>query len=142
MSSAGQQLVAGRIPGEEIAVDIETAAGTSSTSEIVDMSVTAPVVSGRTYWVIADFAIDGTDDDVALVRLREDSISGTELVARRLRLNTVGGTTGTAMPLRVRYTAGTTEDKTFVLTHESGVASNLAGGSTTPCYFWVEYVSG
>jgi len=146
MPSAGETIIAGRIPGERIATNIETSdSGSISTTETVVMSVTAPVVEGRTYRVKAVFNVDGTvSNDTFVARLREDSVSGAQLQVDRVDL-TNPSTNLAAVPLEVEYTADATEDKTFVLCfiRSTGTGSMiLAAAGNAPSYLYVDYIRG
>lgn len=146
-SSAGQLLVAGRVPGEEIAVDTEIADSTPTftTTETTVMSVTAPLVSGRTYKVYASahFETDAAVSNVA-ARLREDNSTGTQL---QQSFYQIWHTSSTGVPvyLEAEFTAASTANKTFVLTgvRTSG-SGNLAlsAGATFPSHLRVEYLRG
>lgn len=146
MSSAGQRLVAGRIPGEEIALTTNTSdSSTWTTTETETDSVTAPLVSGRTYKIRWSGAIVTTvAGDVDLLRIREDNTTGTALQTRGLYLgSTISG--GIPCTLEARYTAVATADKTFVVTgiRNAGTGTHHGDGDPTrPRHTYVEYVSG
>lgn len=146
-TSAGQLLEAGRIPGERIATEIETSASStaSDSTEVLVQSVTAPVVSGRTYRVSFRGPITGSaSGNIALGRIREDNTSGTEL-QNGGRIETATSSGAYPLNLEAEYTAGSTGDKTFVVTLArvggSGTV-NVDGASTRPAYLYVDYISG
>lgn len=147
-SSAGLQLVAGRIPGERIATTKEESdSSTFTTSAATILSVDAPVVNGRTYAVVAYFKCASTvdNDDVACV-LREDSSGGTAFQSDRRELSTDDqGNNGQTFHLYGEYTADATETKTFVVTAVRDAGSGnvrMEAASSRPAYLYVNYLSG
>jgi hypothetical protein len=146
VSSAGQKLVAGRVPGERIATDIDTAdSGTFTTTETVVSSVVAALVSGRTYrvrWVGG--CVTTVANDVYLCRLREDSLVGTALMERNRVIGTTSAS-GEALECEVEYTAVATGNKTFVSTGvRNGGTGTLHADATAsrPRYLYVDYIRG
>jgi hypothetical protein len=146
MSSAGQLLVAGRIPGERIATTVVTADSAGfTTTEVVVATVTAPLVSGRTYRLraVPKWESDVADDRIN-ARLREDSVTGTIMQSDNVRILVVSSL-GWGGVLEVEYTATATADKTFVLTGQRAGGTGtckLGAGATRPVYLYVEYLSG
>ncbi len=147
MSSAGQQLVAGRIPGEIIgSPDIVTADSANfTTTETVVQDITVSLVSGRTYqvWWQSKWMGDVAGDRV-LARLREDNVSGTEMQVGQLVLETASSQYGPMM-MTAFYTAVATGSKTFVGCGDRNAGTgniHLEASATNPCLMWVEYVSG
>jgi hypothetical protein len=143
MSSAGQQLVAGRIPGERIATTRVTTTGSAiTTTETTVMSVTAPVVAGRRYRITADWYWQfSVATDVFDVRIREDSVTGTALAGRRYFAGTTTGFIGDQ--LQAEYVADATENKVFDLTfdRQAGTGSaTLNAGATAVCVLYVDYI--
>lgn len=142
-STAGFQLLAGRIPGERIATSTRTSNSSSFTAETQTDTVTAPLVSGRTYRVRVVLAPSSSvSGDVDLVRMREDNSSGTLLQFGRVY---IGSATGYSAMLEAQYTAVATGDKTFVVTgaRSSGTGNiTHAAGATQPTYLYVDYISG
>lgn len=145
MSSAGQQVLAGRIPGETIGTPSErtTSSGTFTAETQID-TITVPLVDGRKYkitWLghISSSVADG----YARCRIRQDSSSGTQIQLRQV-------ITGVAaqsfpVPMIVYYTATATADKTFVVTcnRQAGTGNITAAAAVdTPTVLFVEYVSG
>lgn len=146
-SSAGQQLVAGRIPGEIIGMTTVTADTSTFTTETIVASITVPLVSGRTYSIQAQakFASSVDDDDVTAL-LREDNTSGTALQSDRNELSTDNqGSFGQTFHLLAFYTAVATANKTFVLTgaRDAGTGNiRLEAAATRPTLLIVRYESG
>ena len=146
MPAAGETIIAGRIPGERVATNIDAAdSSTFTTTEVERASVTAPVVAGRTYKVVFHGSWASTvAGDTLFVRIREDSVSGTQL---SLSAFTIDSTTaaGWKQHLEGEYTADATEDKEFVIgVNRAGGSGNcrLEAGSDHPAYFYVEYLRG
>lgn len=145
-STAGLQLVAGRIPGERIATNIRTGdSSTFTTTETTVDSVTAALVSGRTYrvrWTV-QWASSVANDDVA-GRIREDNSTGTELAFGKVR-SLDASSTGWSGWVEGEYTAVSTGNKTFVWTgvRFAGTGNCRAEAATTrPIYLYVDYISG
>src|SRR5690554_962612 len=117
MSSAGRKLGAGRIPGERIATVIHTASSVGAvTGETEVASITAALVSGRTYRVTVDYPVRFTvATDMFDARIREDDSSGTQ-IQRRTPTILVGSGSNTLVRLEVEYTAQSTGNKTFSFT--------------------------
>lgn len=144
-TTAGFQLVAGRIPGERIATTTRTStpAGFTTTETVTD-TVTAALVSGRTYkvscWILCRSTVAADSENV---RLREDNLTGTELQAARIYIPII--TTTFVAPLEALYTAVATGNKDFVVTgvRASGTGTiTHAAAATQPVYLWVDYISG
>jgi hypothetical protein len=143
MSSAGQELVAGRIPGERIATTrVVTSGSAVTTTETTVMTVTAAVVAGRRYRITADWYWQFTvATDVFDVRIREDSVTGTALAGRRFPAITTTGFIGNT--LQAEYVADVTEDKVFDLTfdRQAGTGSaTLNGAATATSILYVDYI--
>lgn len=146
MSSAGQLLVAGRIPGERIATDIEVAdSATFTTTEATVMSVTAPLVIGRTYMVRAYAKFEAvTEPSAATVRLRLTNVAGATIQIGRVYMPNATSF-GWPASIEAEYTAGATGNQVFVLTglRVLGASTvNLVGGAVNPSYLYVDYISG
>src|SRR5262245_47835290 len=146
MALAGETIIAGKIPGERIATDIDTAdSSTYTTTETEVQSVTASLVSGRTYKVCAFTHCNssvGTDEQN--VRIREDNATGTELQSAKVLIS--GSITlGMQVFLYAEYTAVSTASKTFSLAMQRSTGTGNCfreAAATRPSYFWVDYVSG
>lgn len=148
-SSAGQLLVAGRIPGEEIGATENTSDSSSISSEAVVMTLTVPLVSGRTYWIWANPGFNATaSGNHVRAQLREDSISGTVMDSDTKQIEAVSSpsTRKTVFVLASKYTASASANKTFVVTAEvvSGASGTvvLEGASTRKSYLRCLYNNG
>jgi hypothetical protein len=142
MPLAGETIIAGKIPGEQVGFDIETGDSSGVTTvETVVQTVVAPVVAGRIYRVTfyGDLASTVAADQF-FTRIREDSVSGNVLDLRRYRAH---ATVNFPYRVEIEYTADATEDKTFVLTliRESGTGTGRRDASaTSPSYLYVDYI--
>lgn len=146
MAFTGTQLVAGRIPGERIATSIETTDSATFTAETQVMSITVPLVTGRTYRVrvIAGFISTSSEDQV-IVRIREDNTSGTVLNRDYVFIAT--GTTNRNFKavIEAEFTAASTANKTFVITGEravGGAGDCMLETAEAPAYLYVDYIRG
>lgn len=145
MSSAGFQLVAGRIPGERLATTTRTSTTSTFTAETQVDSVTAPLVSGRTYrvrWVgrVQSSVADG----YARGRIRQDNSSGTQATLVQTPTSAAANQSF-PMIMETEYVAASTADKTFVATvvRQAGTGNlSCFADANTPNLFYVEYVSG
>lgn len=143
-STAGFQLVAGRIPGERIATSTMTSDSSTFTTALTQVAtVTAALVSGRTYKVVGHLGFEITVDGVLRGQIRENNISGTDLQIRDFVVDSSGSVNG--MHIEAEYTAVATGNKTFVIGGDvlvGGGTCNLNASSTFPSYMYVEYISG
>lgn len=145
--AAGTQYVDGRIPGQRIETTVETSdSSTFTTSETEVMSVTAPLVSGRTYrvrfWGTFNSTVNG---DRIRVKVREDDSSGTQLAEHQMVISTTASTTGYLSVVEVEFTAASTGNQTFVVTGERLAGSgsiNREGATNRPSYLYVDYIRG
>jgi len=142
MSSAGQQLVANRIPGERVAENTNVTNSANVTTEAIVDTVTAPVVSGRKYRVTLSANVQGGAAERALLRLRLTNVSGTVLQTNRIQI-----TVATNYPARIEghFTAGSTGNQVIVATlqRETAVANTFrVGNATQPSELYVDYISG
>lgn len=140
------QRMAESVPGQRIATTIGTSGSpeaTSTTFVQVD-SVTAALVSGRTYRVRFTAGTEGTPGDQAMLSIFEDTLGGSEIQRR-------GSVVGSdaipnAFVMEVEYTASSTGDKTFVvgIRRASGSGNGVAcdGASSRPRYLYVDYLFG
>lgn len=115
---------------------------TYTTTEVVTDTVTASLVSGRTYKVTSFQALaSSVAADTITMRIREDSLTGTQLQAMRFTI-TATGTTWLAV-LVADYVAVATGSKSFVNTSVratgTGNCSNNAS-ATAPNFLIVEQV--
>lgn len=145
MSAAGQELVAGRIPGERINTTIRTSNSAAFTAETSVDNVVANLVIGRTYrirWVGALFS--SVADGYARGRIREDTVAGTQLQLRQQPTN-VAASQAFGLIMEVEYTAVATGAKTFhaTMARQSGTGNiTCTAAADTPTYLYVEYVRG
>lgn len=146
MSSAGQQLIAGRIPGERIETQIRTVpSATFTTTETITDTVTAPLVIGRTYGITVFSSFRSTNGgDTAFSRTRQDNVSGTQLAVQRVVMSIVNSSFGYST--YAEFTAVVTGNKTFVTT---GIRGGEATGTidsnasaTQQSVMHVEYIRG
>ncbi|HEX6682425.1 MAG TPA: hypothetical protein VF062_06495 [Candidatus Limnocylindrales bacterium] len=145
MSSAGQLLIAGRIPGERIQTTVITAdSATFTTTEIVVATGTAaPLVAGRIYMVVFDAGFQTTVDGILRVMIREDNLAGTSIQIRDFFIDNTG--TASAARVEVEFEAQATGNKVFVATGDmlsGGGTANLNASGTLPSYLYVDYVRG
>lgn len=130
-------------PFKRIATTTETSdSATFTTTETTIASVTAALVSGRTYRVRVTIRIASTvANDITIVRLREDNATGTEMTSGRITLETSG--LGNVLTIEAEYTAGATANKTFVAagirTAGTGNLRRVAA-LNRPTYLYVDYV--
>ena len=146
MSSAGFQLVAGRIPGERIATTSTTSdSSTFTTTEAEVLSVTAALVDGRTYRVRAHCRwASSVAGDRVIGRIRQDSVTGSEVTSANVIADTTA-TNGWPMMIEAEYTATATGDKTFVVggVRASGTGNcYMVAASNRPGYLYVDYIRG
>lgn len=146
MTTAGQQLIAGRIPGERIATAIETSdSSTFTTGDTEVASLTAALVSGRTYRVrFSGGFVSTVSGDIVLGRIREDTSAGTVLQEKNRNIGTTSGA-GEGFEFEAEYTAVSTGSKTFVVTSvRNGGTGTLHrdGAAVRPSYFYVDYIRG
>lgn len=129
----GPAAVDGRIPGERIATTVEDSDSSGFTTETVIISVTATLISGHTYRVGYITRIGTTSaGDVAVVRIREDNVSGTERTVDYLALPNAG-TVGNLIIAYDYYEAVSSGSKTFVCTcdRQSGSGTLRREASST-----------
>ena len=144
-ATAGSRAEAGRIPGERIATTVVTSdSSTFTTSETLVVSVTASVVSGRTYRVrfIGRWGTSVLNDWVR-ARLREDDATGTLLNFSAVELFTVSSSGNQLMPIEAEFTSSSTASKTFVVTGQRiGGTGNvrLDAESAGPAYLYVDFI--
>jgi len=148
MPSAGESVIAGRMPGERIATQIDTADSSGfGTTETVVSTVTAALVTGRTYRVSfrSAFQSDVAADTVN-ARIREDNVTGTQMQLRRCYSHIATAGAGFPGDLEAEYVAVATGNKTFVATGQrssgTGVAIVAEGSATAPRYLYVDYIRG
>jgi hypothetical protein len=148
MSSAGQQLVAGRIPGERIATTVATSdSATFTTTATTVLTVVAPLVTGRRYavWTYVRFDSSVDNDDVQ-ASIKEDSSSGTTIATIVGEL-VADNQAGAGMPFYIygEFDAVATGDKTFVVTGQRNAGTGnvkMESAVGRASYLAVEYISG
>lgn len=132
-------------PGQRIATTTRTDNSAVFTAETVLDTVTASLISGKTYKIVYyNRLFKSVADGIARFRIREDDIVGTELAITQLYTATV---INQSFPtyMEVLYTATVTGDKTFVGTgsRQTGTGNLTAqAAATAPTYLYVEYVEG
>lgn len=145
MAAAGDPISAA-----DVNVRIATTTRTSDTStvtttETVADSVTATLVNGRKYRVryIAGYSSSVADDTVFL-RLREDSVSGTQMAIFRGHSHlTNGAGSRWVANFEAEYTASASASKTFVATYvrASGTGNvSVNAGATYPTLLYIERI--
>jgi hypothetical protein len=146
MAAAGEVIVAEDVNvwiGED-AIDADSSTW-DDTPEVVVGTVTVGLVDDYRYkiWFHGRVSTDVAGDYAGL-RIREDSVSGTQLqFSGNIHLPT---TTGNGFPtfLFATYTAAATASKTFVLTGQrtagTGTAHRIRGSSSSPGYLVVERI--
>lgn len=109
-----QDILDNYLKGESASITTDSTSWTTAETQLI--SVTLDVVSGITYGVSALVAI-GTSlaNDIDFPRIREDSLTGNQLVGQNLIMPTIAGS-GYPISLYTEYTAVSTASKTFVLT--------------------------
>lgn len=148
MSSAGQQLVAGRIPGERIATTVQTVdSATFTTTEVEIMSVTAPLVVDRTYRVrfTGQWNSDTSGDEV-LALLRLTNTSGDIRQQHRVLIDLATTSQGYGDMLEFEFTPQSTGNVTFIVSANRTAASTgncrLEAQSSRPAYLYIDYIRG
>jgi hypothetical protein len=145
MVSAGETIIAGKVPGERINTEIATAVSAAiTTTETEIMTVVAPVVINRIYKVTADFGFAvSVATDAFICVIREDTVTGTIVETRRIAAPTTA--TLWSKHSEAEYTADATEDKTFVLSLQRTTGTGniiLSASGTSPSYLYVDYIRG
>lgn len=144
MALAGDTVIAGKVSGERIGTDVRTSTPATFTAETVVQSITVALVSGRTYKIsYAGSLQSSVAADSARSRIREDSVSGTEMQNRRVACPNINA--GFSADAEAEYTAAATANKTFVVTGERATGTgniSAAATGTTPTYLYVEYIRG
>lgn len=115
----------------------------TTTESAALMSITVPVVTGRTYRIdltchvsttVQTFPITSANLEQALIRVREDTATGTQVLGDQLPLGQVTSL-GFKLTTHAWYTAVATGNKTFCVTGQkqaaqSGGNQQLRAGST------------
>lgn len=145
MPLAGETIIPGKLPGERIATEIVTSSSaTITTTETVIATVVAALVTGRTYRLRFAGAINNSQiASTGLIRLREDSVSGTQLQVVREHAHTAAQ--NYPLIVEVEYTAVATGNKTFVATLVRGTGTgdhSLTASASQPTYLYTDYIRG
>jgi hypothetical protein len=112
--------------------------------------ITADLVSGRLYRIdltchvstdAQTFAITSANTEMAIIRIKEDDVSGTQLCGDQIKLGHTSAN-GFKLSTWVYYTAAATGPKTFVVTGQrngaaSGGNQRLRGFPLRPCILTV-----
>ncbi|WP_328850252.1 hypothetical protein OG994_16600 [Micromonospora globbae] len=143
--SVNDLITSGRVSGSRIATQLVTGdSGSVTTTETSIGSITAPLVAGRIYRIRYVTRVGTTaSGDRAFVRIREDTVSGSELVGDSWYLVNPGAA-GTPCSMEGEYTAPATGNKTFHLTlqRDVGTGTLRREGSFMPTYIYVDYIRG
>lgn len=142
MSSAGQRLVAGRIPGERIATEKLTTNSSAFSATFIDVaSITASLKIDRIYKIVFDSGLDTDTNGVVRLQMHEDTSSGTRIQIRDPIVDT-GGTTCPGR-LETEYQAVASGSKTFVVRarmESGGGSANIEANSQFPAFLYVDYI--
>lgn len=127
-----------------IATTADTSDSSSfTTTETLVSTVTAALVSGRTYRITFQSLIRSTAaDDRIGVNIREDNVTGTTLMVSDWKIHN-NTTTGSPIRLEAEYTASSTGNKTFIVGvgRSNGTGTITArGAASAPRYLYVDYV--
>jgi hypothetical protein len=125
-SDLNDALAPPRIATTEVVSD----SSTFTTTETQVASVTAALVSGRNYRVrlVARFGTSAAND-IVVVRVREDNLSGTTLQFELRPLPSTSSSGNTVGVLEGEYVAASTGDKTFVASGQRTSGSVLVRGT-------------
>ena len=146
-ATAGQIAEAGRVPNERIATTVATSDSSTFTgTEVELMSVTAALVSGRTYRLTFDgqFGSDTSGDNVAARLRRDDPSTGATLRRTNNEIHIVSAL-GVPLVMSAEYTATSTGDVDFYLTgNRTGGTGNcrLEAAADNSSYLYVDYIRG
>lgn len=145
---AGNLTVTGAFTGRQQRINQSvrtTSTGTFTTTETSIDSVSASLVSGRIYKVYWFGRIQSSvADGYVRLRIREDSVAGTQLQLGQIGTNVAASQSFTLM-LEAEFTAVSTASKTFHVTavRQSGTGNiSSVGASDTPNYLYVDYIRG
>jgi len=133
------------IGSESLTSDSSTWVGTESGAV---HSITVPVIEGRTYRIdltaristdAQTFPITAANSEIAIIRIREDSSTGTQLCEDQVLVTHATGN-GHKITTFAHYIADATEDKTFVMTGQrngTGSSGNqrVRAATTKPTIF-------
>lgn len=137
---AGMQPAQKRIATTKAEVD----SATFTTTEVVIDSVTASLVIGKIYkvrWVVSFQS--SVADDMVNVRIREDTVLGTEMQSRRVLSAIATAGAGFDGSVEAEYTAVATGSKTFVGTGDRSTGTGnitAEGAAIRPRFLYVDYI--
>jgi hypothetical protein len=139
-SDLNDALAPPRIATTEVVSD----SSTFTTTETQVASVTAALVSGRNYRVrlVARFGTSAAND-IVVVRVREDNLSGTTLQFELRPLPSTSSSGNTVGVLEGEYVAASTGDKTFVASGQRTSGSGnirLDAEAGAPAYLYVDHI--
>lgn len=143
MPFAGQKITL-PLPGMRIGTTIATADTGTFTAETVIDSVTVALITGKVYRVrwVASMQSDVAGDTVN-ARIREDNLTGTQLVVRREHSSVASAGSGPDTSVEAEYTAVATGDKTFVSTGARSTGTGnitCEGAAATPRLLYVDFL--
>lgn len=130
-----------------VATAFETADSAGFTADTAIGTITADLVTGRTYKVACNAQVGSTVvNDTVIVRLREDSIAGTLIGVNTGDIHTTGNIP-TVCAVEAQYIALADGAKTFVvsagrLTGTGSIRREATPDPGWPQLFYVDYVSG
>lgn len=136
----------GRFPGQRIATAVETTDSGTFTAETEIGSITATLVTGRTYQVLCNAQVSSSvANDTVLIRLREDTVAGTTIALNTGDVHTTGNIP-TICSVEAEYVALVDGDKTFVVSAQrltgTGNIRREAAPIAAEQLFYVNYLSG
>lgn len=143
MPLAGEKILASDVQTRIVTDTQTTDSANYTTTETTVQTVTAALVAGRVYKIVAQSrASSSTGTDTIVARLREDTSTGTELQSYFVDVS--GSTTiGAAVVMEALYTAVGTGNKTFVLTGVRSVGAGncrLEASPLRPSYLYVDRI--
>ena len=142
-ATAGQIAEAGRIPGERIATTVRTSTvGSITTTETEVDSVTAALVTGRTYRVRWHGPVQSTAAaDNVRAFIHQTNTSGT--ILQLDDVTPAAANIKYGMTLELEFTATSTGDQEFIASLDrisgSGTVSSVAS-ATQPAYLYVDFI--
>lgn len=144
--AAGAKILVDDVRHRVATTIVTVASAALTTTETVVATVSGSLISGKTYKVsfAGGFTMSAvTTGDHGFARVREDTLTGTQIQGRRMSATTAAS----AYPLNieVEYTAGSTASKTFVVTMVRAAGTTTVtnyAASDQPGYFYIDYVRG
>lgn len=117
-------------PVQRVASNVNTTSSSAfaAATETVTDTLVAPLIAGKLYEVMWTGNYTNTSAGATLLwRLREDSLSGTQIAGGRTTWNSTAQ--HTSPTLRAYYTADATGNKTFVITGSAGAGTTTRNGA-------------